>query len=434
VAVEVEGTVQPGAEARSGRELLREVEEKYRKYYNPSLVRLLKFGGYGALEWRGEGSRVFDVDGKPYLDFAGGYGVFNLGHRHPRVVAAVREQLDRMPLSAKMFFNKPMADLAERLAHITPGALQYSFFCNSGTESVEAALKLARLAMGRPGIVATHNSFHGKTFGSLSASGRDLFKAPFEPLLPAVSHVPFGDAEAVGQAIDAMDGMAAAVILEPIQGEGGIIVPPDDYLPKVQAICRQRDVLLIVDEVQTGLARTGRMWAVEHCGCEPDILLMAKALGGGVMPMGAVVGTPRVWQPLGPNPLIHTSTFGGSPMACAAGLAAIDVIQEERLAERATEMGYLLVDGLEEIARKHPEVVREVRGKGLMVGVELSEERFGGIVMLEMAHHGVIGVYTLNMPRVIRFEPPLIVTPAEVDQAVSAFEAAVLRARTMFKV
>lgn len=426
--------LEPQDVARSGKELLREVEEKYRKYYNPSLVRLLKFGGYGALEWRGEGTRVYDVDGKAYLDFAGGYGVFNLGHRHPRVVEAVRRQLDLMPLSAKMFFNKPMADLAEKLAHITPGALQYSFFCNSGTESVEGGLKLARLAMGKPGIVATYNSFHGKTFGSLSASGRDLFKTPFEPLLPAVSHVPFGDAEAIERAIVEMDGAAAAVILEPIQGEGGIVVPDDAYLPRVQQICRAHDVLLILDEVQSGLARTGKMWAVEHWGVEPDILLMAKALGGGVMPMGALIGTPRVWQPLGPNPLIHTSTFGGSPMACAAGLATIEVIEEERLADRATEMGYLLMQGLKEVAARHPEVVREVRGKGLMVGVELAEERFGGIVMLEMAHQGVIGVYTLNMPRVMRFEPPLIVTPAEVDQAVAAFEAAVQRGRTMFKV
>ena len=421
-------------EAKSGKELLREVEEKYRKYYNPSLVRLLKFGGYGALEWRGEGSCVFDVDGRRYLDFAGGYGVFNLGHRHPRVVEAVRRQLDLMPLSAKMFFNKPMADLAERLAQITPGNLQYSFFCNSGTESVEGALKLARLAMGRPGIIATHNSFHGKTFGSLSASGRDVFKTPFEPLLPAVTHVPFGDADAIEEALASLDGVVAAVILEPIQGEGGIMVPPDDYLPRVQEICRRHDVLLIVDEVQTGLARTGKMWAVEHWGVEPDILLMAKALGGGVMPMGALVGTPRVWKPLAPNPLIHTSTFGGSPMACAAGLATIDVIQEEHLAERATEMGELLVKGLREVGARHPEVVAAVRGKGLMVGVELAEERFGGIVMLEMAHQGVIGVYTLNMPRVIRFEPPLIVTPSEVDEAVCAFEAAAQRARAMFKV
>lgn len=427
-------TLELQPEIRTGKEMLREVEEKYRKYYNPSLVRLLKFGGFGALEWIGEGTRVFDVEGRAYLDFAGGYGVFNLGHRHPKVVEAVRRQLDKMPLSAKMFFNKPMADLAERLAQITPGGLQFSFFCNSGTESVEGALKLARLAMNKPGIIATTNSFHGKTFGSLSASGRDLFKTPFEPLLPAVTHVPFGDADAIEESLAQLDGCVAAVILEPIQGEGGINVPPDDYLPRVQASCRKHDVLLIVDEVQSGLARTGKMWAVEHWNVEPDILVMAKALGGGVMPMGALIGTPRVWQPLGPNPLIHTSTFGGCPMACAAGLATIEVIFEERLAERATEMGYLLMQGLQEVARRNPEVVAEVRGKGLMVGVELAEERFGGIVMLEMAHQGVIGVYTLNMPRVIRFEPPLIVTPSEVDQAVSAFEAAVKRARAMFKV
>ena len=419
---------------RTGRDLLREVEEKYRKYYNPSLVRLLKFGGYAALEWRGEGVRVFDAEGRPYLDFAGGYGVFNLGHRHPKVVEAVHRQLDLMPLSAKMFFSKPLADLAERLAHCTPGELQYTFFCNSGTEAVEGALKMARLATGRPGIIATTNSYHGKTFGALSVSGRDLFKEPFVPLLPAVSHVPFGDAAALEQAIVAMEGQAGAFIVEPIQGEGGIHVAPPGYLPEVAAICRRHDVLLVADEVQSGMARSGRMWAVDHDGVVPDILVMAKALGGGVVPMGAFTGTPRVWKPLGPNPLIHTSTFGGSPLACAAALATLQVIEEEGLAARAESMGGLLLGGLREVAGRYPEIVREVRGRGLMIGVELAEERFGGCVMLEMAHRGVICVYTLNMPRVMRFEPPLVVGPDEVEVAVRTFEAAVLRAKNMFKV
>jgi putrescine aminotransferase len=433
MSVELDAPAASAPLARSGKDLQREVEEKYRKFYNPSLVRLLKFGGYAALEWRGEGTKVYDVEGRPYLDFAGGYGVFNLGHRHPKVVEAVHRQLDLMPLSAKMFFNKGVADLAERLAAVTPGELQYSFFCNSGTEAVEGALKMARLATGRPGVISTHNSYHGKTLGALSVSGRDLFKAPFAPLLPEVTQIPFGDAPALEAAIEAMQGQAGAFIVEPIQGEGGIHVAPPGYLAEVQAICRRHDVLLIADEVQSGMARTGRMWAVQHWGVEPDILVMAKALGGGVIPMGAYIGTPRVWKPLASNPLIHTSTFGGSPLACAAALATLEVVEEERLADRAQVMGDLLLAGLREVASRHPEIVREVRGRGLMVGVELTEERFGGCVMLEMAHRGVICVYTLNMPRVMRFEPPLIVTAADIDVAVTTFEAAVLRARSMFK-
>ncbi|MHB2017771.1 MAG: aspartate aminotransferase family protein [Candidatus Xenobia bacterium] len=408
---------------------LRHVEDQYRKYHNPTLVRLVKFGGYGAVETRAEGMYVYDEAGTPWLDFAGGYGVFAFGHCHPRILAAVEQQLHRMPLSAKVFFNAPLADFCERLAGVTPGDLQFSFLVSSGTEAVEGALKLARLATGRTRIIAASNAYHGKTIGALSVSGRDLFKTPFEPLMPETELVAYGDSEALSAAVDEH---TAAVILEPLQGEGGIVVPPDGYLHHAREVCTRHGALLIADEVQTGFGRTGKTFAVEHEGVVPDLLALGKAIGGGVMPLGAFVGRPAVWEAFHANPLIHTSTFGGNPLACAAGIAALQVLEEEDLTRRSAEMGALLKAGLQEVQQAHPGVVAEVRGRGLMLGVELTQERYGGAIIMEMAKRHVIAVYTLNQPRVLRFEPPLVVERSHIETAVTAFGEAVRKAESMF--
>lgn len=406
-----------------------EVQEKYKKYINPSLARLMKFSGYDTVEWIGRGVFIYDPDGREFLDCAGGYGVFVAGHSPAKIVAAVKEQLERLPLSAKVFFNKPLADLAELLAKVTPGALQYSFVCNSGTEAVEGALKLARLSTKRTQIIFADNSFHGKTFGSLSASGRDLYKEPFAPLLPEFIHVPYGDSKALREAASEK---TAGVILEPIQGEGGVNLPPDDYLPEVRKICNESGALLIMDEVQTGMGRTGKLFACQHWNIVPDIMVIAKALGGGVMPIGAFIGTPEVWKCLFPHPLIHTSTFGGNPLACAAAIAAINLILEEDLPAQAAVKGNYLMGKLREVQKKYPEIIAEVRGKGLLIGVEMVQEGYGGNVIFEMSRGGVIGVYTLNKPKVIRFEPPLIITEKQMDRAVEVFEKAISKTREMF--
>jgi len=397
----------------------------YRQHLNPTLPNLLKFMGFGTVASRSEGMYLTDVEGNAWLDFLGGLGVFSLGHRHPRVVAAVRAQLEQLPLQIPIFFNRAQAELAAMLAEITPGRLQYSFFCNSGTEAVEGALKLARAATGRAGVVSAERAFHGKTLGSLSASGREIYRRQFEPLVPGFVQVPFGDFAALEGAVG---DQTAAVILEPIQGEGGVILPPEEYLPRVRDLCTQRGALFIADEVQTGFGRTGRLFAVEHYGVEPDILCLAKALGGGVMPLGAFCGTPDVWKPFDENPWLHTSTFGspgGNPMACAAGLASIDVILDEGLAERASAEGEYFLSRLLEVQADFPALIAEVRGRGLLVGLEFHHEDIAGLVISGMGRRRVIVGYYLSNPRVFRFEPPLIVTRDQIDQAVAAFRESV---------
>ncbi len=395
---------------------------KYEKYINPAQAKLFRFMGLASVEGHAQGWTITDSEGREFIDCLGGYGMFALGHRHPKVVEAVEKELHAMPMCGKVLFNRPMGELAELLAEITPGDLQYSFFVNSGTEAVEGCLKVARLATKRSKFVAAENAFHGKTMGSLTATGRDLYREPFKPLLDCFSHVPYGDASALEAVVDEE---TAAVILEPIQGEGGIIVPPAGYLKEVKAICDAKGALLIADEVQTGIGRTGTWFGVEHDGVKPDLMACAKALGGGVMPLGAIIGTPAAWQGLIEAPFLHTSTFGGNQMACAAGVATIKAIKEEDLLRRSAETGAYFKAGLEQIQKEFPEVIAEVRGKGMMLGVELTREGAGGMLMSLMIDKSIIVAYTLNNPKVIRIEPPLVMPKEVVDYVLENFRSAV---------
>jgi putrescine aminotransferase len=322
----------------------------------------------------------------------------------------------------------PQAALAERLATLAPGDLQYTFFCNSGTEANEGAIKLARLATGRPGIIATHGAFHGKTLGALSATGRDYYRTPFGPLLPHFSHVPFGDAWALDAAIGPD---AAAVILEPIQGEAGVILPPAGYLRQVREICDRRGVLLIADEIQTGLGRTGRLFCVEHDGVTPDIMTLAKALGGGVVPIGAFTARPHLWDKLRRDPYLHSSTFGGNPLACRAALATLDVLADERLPAQAEPLGARFRERLEEVRARHAGVVTQVRGRGLMIGLEFTHRDYALMASAEAGRRGVITFYTLNNPTVIRIEPPLVITPGLIDRAADGIAGAIAEAERL---
>jgi putrescine aminotransferase len=397
----------------------------YKEFVNPPLARFMKVAG-APIEVRAKGTRVWDHTGKSYLDFCGGYGVFTLGHMHPTVVEAVRKQLDKMALSTRVFFNEQMAALAKALADLSPGELKISFFSNSGTEAVEAALKLARLSTKRVHIVSTQNAYHGKTMGSLTATGRDVFKDSFKPLVPEFEHVPFGDLDALDRALPG----AAAFIVEPIQCEGGVVIPPAGYLRGVRDLCDKHGALFIADEVQTGLGRTGYLWAVDAEGVVPDVMTIAKGLSGGVIPIGATISKPDVWMSaFGKSPLMHTSTFGGNPLACTAGLAALEVLVDERLVDRSREMGDYMIALARAIGARHPDVIKEVRGRGCVVGVELTSEGYGGVIIPECLKLGMTAAYTLNQQSVIRLEPPLTVTKAEIDEAMSILEQGVIKAK-----
>lgn len=364
------------------------------------------------VEWEGEGAIVRDITGRELLDFLGGYGIFALGHRHPKVIAAVKAQLDRLALHSQKLLNPPAAYAARLLAEIAPGNLRRVFFCNSGTEAVEGALKLARLYTRKSRFISTANSFHGKSLGSLSVTGRDLFRKPLGNLLPT-SFVPFGDAGAIEAAIDEE---TAAVILEPVQGEGGVYLPPPDYFPAVRKICTERGILLIADEVQTGLGRTGRMFGVDHYDIVPDILSVGKALSGGVIPCAAFVSTDAIWRAFHPTPLIHTSTFGSNPLACTAAAATIETLQEEKLPDRARETGDYLLAQLNALQDRYPAWIRHVRGQGLLIGVEAASEPLGARIADGLFRRDVLVAHTLNKPEVIRIEPPLMVARPLVDE------------------
>lgn len=393
----------------------------YERHVNPGLAGLLRFTGLDKIESHAQGVYVWDTEGKQYLDFLGLYGTLCLGHRHPKVVAAVKAQLDRMPMSVRVMVSEPTARLAAKLAEVTPGDLSMVYFGNSGTEGVEAALKFARFFTRKPGFITTQNGYHGKTMGALSVTPKEHYQLPAAPLVPGVTVVPFGDAAAIENAIGPD---TAAVILEPIQGEGGIRVPPDGYLLEVRRITREKGVLLIADEVQTGMGRTGRLWAVDWEGVEPDILVSSKALGGGVMPISATVMRPEIAAIYKEQPLIHSTTFGGNPLATAAALAALEVTIEEGLPARAVEMGDYLMGGLAQLRAAFPEFIQEVRGRGLLVGLEFTDADIGGLVVSELATRGILTAFGLNNPKVVRLEPPLIVEKAHIDQCVDALDEA----------
>lgn len=400
------------------------VAKRYKDYVNPSLARMLGMLGSG-VEAKAAGSAVEDRTGRRYIDGVGGFGVFSVGHCHPKVIARVARQLKEMPLSSKVLYSEPLARLSELLALISPGDLQYSFLCNSGAEAVEGALKLARAYTGKPKIIAAQNAFHGKTFGALSATGNEAYRKLFYPLLEGFSFVPFGDAAAIEESLD---GDTAAVLLEPVQGEGGVNVPPPDYLHLVRELCQRKGVLFIVDEVQTGLGRTGRLFAVDHTGVVPDIMTLGKALGGGVMPIGAFIAREAIWRPLIEHPFIHTSTFGGNPLACTAALAAIEAILEEDLPRQAEVKGRYLLKRLADLKEEHPGVIKDVRGLGLLIGVEVAHPALCGVIVSEAFKRHVLLAFTLNEMKVIRIEPPLTISSEELDMILEAIRWGVEKA------
>jgi len=371
---------------------------------------------------RAQGSLVWSAEGRSYLDFIAGMAVNNVGHNHPEVRSAIIAQVERN-LHVNVFGKfviPPQVDLARKLAQVTPAGLEQIFFTNSGTEAIEGALKLARKYTQRPGIVAFEGGFHGRTFGALSVSWREIYRQPFEPLLPGVTFVPFNNLAAAEAAIGADTG---AVIVEPIQGEGGVRVPSDDFLPGLRAICDRQGAFLILDEVQTGFGRTGRFFASEHWGIVPDVLVVAKALGGG-MPLGGFISRPEVMSTLLDPPLSHMTTFGGHPVSCAAGLASLEIILRDRLVERAERTGQEIRAFFRELAAGCESIV-DVRGKGLLIGVEFATADLARTFVKRCQDLGVIVSWTVYSGTTVRLAPPLNISEDEINLGVAIFKQAV---------
>jgi len=374
----------------------------------------------GLVVTRAAGSTVWDASGRAYLDLLAGMGVANVGHTHPEVVAAVRAQAERY-LHVLVYGElalEPQVRLAARLAALLPAPLDVVYFSSTGAEAIEGALKTARKLTRRPRFVAFDGAFHGDTFGALSVGGNPLYRRPFEPLLPEVTHLPFGD---VG-ALRGIDERTAAVVVEPIQAEGGVRIPGDDFLPALRRRCDVTGSLLIFDEVVTGLGRTGRLLAAEHWGVVPDLLVLAKALGGG-LPLGAFVGSRDVMATLAVDPpLAHVTTFGGHPLSCAAGLAALDILVRDRLAERATVLGRRLLAGLAGLIGRGG--LTAVRGRGMLLGLELESAATCTAFVRRALARGLLLNWTLHRDTVVRLAPPLVLSDDEAERAIEAIAAA----------
>jgi ornithine--oxo-acid transaminase len=413
-------------------------------HLNGQMVRVLRTIGYDRHYVRAEGPHLFDDQGGRYLDLLSGFGTFALGRNHPAIRAALRDVIDAdLPNLVQLDVSPLSGLLAEALLETTPPGLEKVFFANSGTEAVEGALKFARCATGRPAVVYLDHGFHGLTLGSLSLNGEAIFKQGFGPLLPECRSVPLNDLDALEAALRRRD--VAAFVVEPVQGKG-VNVPRDDYLPEAARLCRKYGTLFVADEIQCGLGRTGKMWAVEHWGVEPDMLLTAKALSGGHVPVGAIISRKwifdRVFDRMD-RAVVHGSTFGKNNLAMAAGIATLQVLKEERLVENAAERGEQLLSTLKTFVDRY-DFVKDVRGKGLMIAIEFGSPKslklkaawtllskanpglFCQMVLIPLfkEHHVLAQVAGHDVP-VIKLLPPLVVTEADCDWTLRALDETV---------
>ncbi|MFT9847131.1 putrescine aminotransferase [Aneurinibacillus sp. REN35] len=381
---------------------------------------------FSVVEWQGEGAVFRDTKGDEYIDCLGGYGVYLLGHRHPKVVNAVKAQIDRYALHSQEMVDPLRGYLSKLVAYITPGDLQHTYLVNCGTEANEMALKLARLSTGKKSFISMEKGFHGKTLGSLSASGKATFREPYLPLVPGFQHVEYGNADAVEAAIRNLINVGetvAGVIAEPIQGEGGVNMPPEGYFKRLREICDRYECLLIIDEVQTGMGRTGKMFGMDHYDVVPDIMTLGKAFGGGVMPIAAMVAKRKHWGKMEENPfLLGSSTFGGNPLCCAGAIAGIKTIIEEDIPRQAGEKGDYILARLAEIKEQFPDMMKEVRGVGLLIGMEFSTNAIGYELAKRLFGDHILVGGTLNNATVIRLEPPAVISYEQIDTVLDAIE------------
>lgn len=402
-----------------------EVRRLHASHVNPTYIEALAMLGYGRDFVRGEGCTLWDASGKDYLDFVASYGTLLLGHNHPDVRAAIEEVLRaRVPGFLQVAPQPLLVAVAARLARLS--GQQMVYLASSGSEAVEGAMKLARAATHRPRFVAAERGYHGMTFGALSVSGHAKHRAPFEPLLPGCAIVPWGDADAIARELRKRD--VAAVVLEPMQGEGGMRPPPAGYLVEVARLCRRYGTLLVLDEIQTGLGRTGKMFGADHDGVVADVVCVAKGLSGGLVPISAYLTRKDLWQRAYGTLArydIHSATFSGGAVACAAALATLEVLERDRLPARAAELGSYLGERLRATVAGH-RLIREVRGRGLLWGIELAAPAgaVGALVaqwlVVGLVERGIVTQVGTQAPNVVRVEPPLVVDQAEIDRFVTA--------------
>jgi len=388
-------------------------------FLNHMKVRTLRSAGIDIIEGKRSGACLWDITGKRFIDCQTGSGIMNVGRHNPEIVAALKQALDTYDIGIFLLCSKQKADLAKRLAEITPGDLTCSIFGVGGGEAVDAAIKIARGFTMKTGIIYADKAYHGHTGFALSAIGRAAYKESFEPLMPGFTMVPFGDADAIRKSINKD---TAAIILETIQGEGGINIPPEGYLASVRKICDENEVLLILDEIQTGFGRTGKMFACDHWGVTPDIMTIAKSLGGGIYPISATIFKEEINDFFIPHPFVHLSTFGGSDLGCIVALATIDFIVKNNLPDHAEKMGQRFRAGFDRLLRVYPDLLLEVRQKGLMMGLQYTNESIGPRMTRKLSDRGVLAVYTGNDPSICRLMPPLVISPEEVDEVLAAIE------------
>jgi len=360
---------------------------------------------------KGVGAHVWDVDGKEYIDCMGGYGVAIVGYQNKRVVKAIKEQVDKIITVHSSLYNKTREEFLKTLIGLAPKGLTQVHLNNSGAEAIEAAIKFARKFTGKKGMVAMKGSYHGKSLGALSLTFNPKYKKAFEPLVEKVSFASFGDIESLRSTIDED---TAFVILEPIQGESGINVAPDGFLQEVRKVCDEKGILLIFDEIQAGLGRTGRLWACDHWNTAPDILCLAKGIAGGV-PMGATLVRPDILASMSKGE--HSSTFGGNPLSCAAGIATLQALTQDGLIENAENMGKLFREGLEKLKEKHS-IIREIRGKGLMIGVELKFEVKD--ILMNLMKEGILMLYSGR--NILRILPPLVISKEDITKVLQTLD------------
>lgn len=404
----------------------KETEFNYREYVNPFALRMFKNASLDIIEGRREGASVWDVSGEKYIDCVTGAGIFNVGRRNPDIVAALKKVLDVYDMGGWISILRERGLLAKKLAEITPGDLKYSLFCSGGGEAIEVAVKLARGHTGKSEVICMKNGYHGVTGFALPATGRDVYKTPFAPLAPGYLHVPFNDIDAVK---DALNEDTAAVLLEPVQGEGGIIPADDNYLLGLRDLCDQHEILLIFDEVQTGFGRTGKMFCAEHSGVVPDIMVLAKSLSGGLYPISCAVFTEDISDFLMTHPFVIINSFGGTSLACLVALAAIEYMEKNQLPDRARKMGERFMAGLNTIKGKYPDLIMDVRGRGLMLGIEFPEDSIGPRMVYQLRRNGVITIYTFNNPKIIRIMPTLVISEQEVDFVLEALDKSLQQIR-----